>query len=375
MSTVSVIIPCYNYGRYLRQCVDSVLSQEGVDVAVLVIDDASTDGSAQVVAALEHRDPRVRVICHERNMGHIATYNEGIEWADGDYLLLLSADDYLTPGSLSRAAALMDAYPNVGLVYGQAPSLWDDETLARPLTSSAGARVIRGHEWIGARCQQMNNVVATATAVVRTALQHRLGGYRADCPYAGDLEMWLRLAAYADVGELKADQAVYRQHGGNMSVEWFSALLPANFKESRRAYETVLTEHATAIPDAPVLLRVVRRQVARRALRMATNRYCRGQFDRRTVGWLESHASDVYPRCTDLPEWWTLQACKCAGPRAAAYIGPVADVVRRNARRARGVYSRSGFRFGAAEPGDREQDDTSSGRRINSGSVDGVQVK
>jgi glycosyltransferase involved in cell wall biosynthesis len=327
MSTVSVIIPCYNYGHFLRQCVESVLSQEGVDVSVLVIDDASPDGSGRVAAELGRSDARVRAVCHERNMGHIATYNEGLEWADRDYVLLLSADDYLTPGSLWRASALMDAYPSVGLVYGQAVSHGTEARYVGTLSSSSSRRVVHGREWIAERCTQMNNVVPTPTAVVRTTMQHRVGGYSPDSPYAGDLEMWLRLAAYSDVGELEADQAIYRQHGKNMSAEWHSGL-QVTFEHSRRAYETVLTEHATAIPDAQRLVGVVRRQVARRALRMATNRYCRGQVEPTSVRWLESHAHEVYPRCRRLPEWWALQACKRMGPRAAAQVGPAADALR-----------------------------------------------
>lgn len=327
MSTVSVIIPCYNYGRFLRQCVDSVLSQEGVDVAILVVDDASPDGSAQVATELRRHDACVRVVCHERNQGHIATYNEGIGWADGDYLLLLSADDCLTPGSLARATTLMDAHPQVGLVYGRAVSHGAETPYTGPLSLGPGHRVVPGRDWIAERCERMDNVVPTPTAVVRTAVQQRVGGYRTDSPYAGDLEMWLRLAAYADVAELEADQAIYRQHGRNMSVEWFSALR-LTFEHSRRAYETVLTEHAAAIPDAPALRELVRRQVARRALRMATNRYCRGRAEPASVAWLESHAGDVYPRRRRLPEWWALQACKRAGPRAAAHVGPAVDSLR-----------------------------------------------
>jgi glycosyltransferase involved in cell wall biosynthesis len=327
MSTVSVIIPCYNYGRFLRQCTETVLSQEGVDVSVLIIDDASPDGSAGVADELGRCDPRLQVIRHAENKGHIATYNEGLAWATGDYLLLLSADDYLTPGSLARAARIMDARPGVGLVYGRAVSHGADVPTAAE-SAPPRVRVVPGRAWIEERCRQMNNVVPTPTAVVRTRLQHEVGGYRADSPYAGDLEMWLRLAAYADVAEVHADQAIYRQHGRNMSAQWFSAL-KATFEHSRRAYETVLTENAAAIPGAQALLRVVHRQVARRALRMATNRYCRGAFEPSSVTWLEAHALEVYPRSRRLPEWWALQVCKAMGPRGAEYIGPAIDRARR----------------------------------------------
>src|SRR4051794_4607901 len=119
MSRVDVVIPCYNYGRFLRDCVASVLGQAGVDVRVLVIDDCSKDDTPAVGAVLAAADARVEFRRHAVNRGHIATYNEGLlEWAAGDYALLLSADDLLIPGALARAAALMDAHPEVGMTYG-----------------------------------------------------------------------------------------------------------------------------------------------------------------------------------------------------------------------------------------------------------------
>src|SRR5215470_6327097 len=87
MSSVSVVIPCYKYGHFLEDVIGSVLDdQEGVDVRVLIIDDASTDDSAEVARKIAARDPRVEVIVHETNKGNIATFNEGLlDWADGDY--------------------------------------------------------------------------------------------------------------------------------------------------------------------------------------------------------------------------------------------------------------------------------------------------
>src|SRR5436305_2109319 len=103
MSTVDVYIPCYNYGRFLRACVHSVLLQQGVDVRVLIIDDASQDSSQEIAQALAREDSRVEYRRHTANLGHIETYNEGVRWIRAKYSLLLSADDMLTPGALSRA--------------------------------------------------------------------------------------------------------------------------------------------------------------------------------------------------------------------------------------------------------------------------------
>jgi len=124
VTTVSVVIPCYKYGHFLEEAVSSMLDdQSGVDVRVLIIDDASPDDSAEVANKIAARDSRVEVIVHAVNKGNIATFNEGLlEWADGDYCALVSADDRATPGALARARDLLDANPGVGFVYGHA--LW-----------------------------------------------------------------------------------------------------------------------------------------------------------------------------------------------------------------------------------------------------------
>ncbi len=87
--SVSVIVPCFNYGHFLEGCVQSVLAQAGVDVRVLVIDDLSTDDSAEVARRLAAREDRVELREHRENLGLIATANEGLEWAQGEYVVLL----------------------------------------------------------------------------------------------------------------------------------------------------------------------------------------------------------------------------------------------------------------------------------------------
>src|SRR3954454_12361504 len=118
MSRVSVVIPLHNYGHFLPECVASVLAQEGVDVDVLIIDDASTDDSLSVASEIAAGDDRVRVVASERNGGMVATITRGLWEVDGEYLVKLDADDLLTPGALARATALLQAHPSVGFVYG-----------------------------------------------------------------------------------------------------------------------------------------------------------------------------------------------------------------------------------------------------------------
>jgi glycosyltransferase involved in cell wall biosynthesis len=219
MSSVDIVVPCFRYGHFLRECVESVLTQSGPELRVIIIDDASPDNTAEVAQELLCSDPRVDYVRHTSNQGLIATANEGIAWARADYMLLLSADDYLLPGALSRSVDLMDDHPFVAFTFGGAIVL--DQKLGKRSRRRTGVgsrtHVLSGLDFIvlnGAK-----NIVLSPTVVVRASLQKRLGGYLADLPYASVMEMWLRLAAHGDVGVIAADQAVYRSHSANMSSE------------------------------------------------------------------------------------------------------------------------------------------------------------
>jgi glycosyltransferase involved in cell wall biosynthesis len=255
MRTVDVVIPCYKYARYLRGCVHSVLSQSAVSVRVLVIDDASPDDTAQVGQELAASNHTVEFRRHAINKGHIATYNEGIEWTSADYILILSADDYLLPGALSRAARLMDAHPDVGFVFGKAIEI-DEHGKPSPtsVTDEAQGRVLTGLEFI--KRSGSCNIVPTPTAVVRAELQKRVGGYRPELPHSGDMEMWLRLAAHASVGILESFQAVYRRHNCNMSLAYYrtEGSLP-DLKQRKAALDCFLETCSFLVPDAQQLRR------------------------------------------------------------------------------------------------------------------------
>src|SRR4051794_17952991 len=98
--TVSVVIPAFNAARHLRASVASALSQEGVELECIVVDDGSTDGTAEVLASIE--DDRLRCL-HKENRGTASdARNVGMEAARGDYVAFLDADDVWLPGKLRR---------------------------------------------------------------------------------------------------------------------------------------------------------------------------------------------------------------------------------------------------------------------------------
>ena len=302
---MSVVIPCHNYGHFLPLAVQSVLAQEGVDLELIVIDDCSTDGSAEVASALATREPRIEVRTHTRNRGHIATYNEGVEASSGDYIVLLSADDLLAPGSLARAAALLEAHPQVGLAYGRAIPFSSPDPPPSRERDCARWRLWHGHDWIRARCRQGWNVIYSPEAMMRATVQRAIGGYRAHLPRTADFEMWLRAASVSDVGRLESvEQAFYRVHPGSMSHtthgDWHFQL-----REMASSFATVAAEGL--VPDAERQLERAKRALAVRALRELCRTYHRpGVTDRFALETM-SFAQSLVPDAQRLIQWRSLQ--------------------------------------------------------------------
>jgi glycosyltransferase involved in cell wall biosynthesis len=343
MSSVSVVIPCYKYGHFLEEAVSSVLDdQPGVDVRVLVIDDASPDDSAEQALKIAARDPRVEVLVHEANKGNIATYNEGLlEWADGDYCVLMSADDRLTPGALRRARDLLDAHPEVGFVYGHARWFWQDRPTPTARTTLRGWSVWPGEWWLERRLRQGENCITSPEVVVRTALQKRVGGYDPALPHAGDQEMWMRLAANGDVGFLRGvDQAFYRVHGQNMRTS-FSQLM--DLRQKRQAFDVTFDLYGDRLSDRRRLRDGVRRRLSREALFIAARSYDLGTADPQVVDELVEFALDCWPAANRLPAYHTLRLRRRLDPTLVARVQPSRPAA--FGRRAHGWLQRRSWKY------------------------------
>lgn len=269
-ATVSVVIPCYNYAQYVEQAVRSALTQVGVTVEVIIVDDASTDDSLAVVRRLAEADARIRVLANETNRGPVATFNRGLAAATGEFLVRLDADDLLTPAALLRAVAVMQNLPDVGLVYGHPLHFRHGRGPAR--THATAWTVWEGRTWLAARCASGDNVITSPEVVVRRSILDRVGGQR-DLAHTHDMEHWLRIAAHADVTYLEGcDQAWHREHDASLST---SAQEPPVFlREVNAAFETL----CDSIRGAEHL-----RRSARRAVALAALGYARRDLDRGVV--------------------------------------------------------------------------------------------
>jgi glycosyltransferase involved in cell wall biosynthesis len=264
MIRVDVIVPCYNYGDMLEECVRSILAQEDVTVRVIVMDDASSDSTETIGRRLAAEESRVEYHRHAVNAGNIRTYNEALRYLTGDYCMILSADDLLTPGSLARATRVMDAHPEIGLAYGRDITFrhMPPREAARSSTY-CGYKIFTYAEFLDRSCRLGHTPIQAPTAIVRTALHREIGDYMVDLPHAGDTEIWLRMAAHGAVCELDADQAFRRLHTNNMSLG-FAQL--GRLEQQKKAFDAHFAQYLEARPEIAAQQAIADRTIAEAAV-------------------------------------------------------------------------------------------------------------
>jgi len=303
---VSVGIPLYDYEQYVEECVESVLAQEGVDVDVTIIDDASRDSSLAVARRIAARDPRVVVRAHESNHGHIATFSEALAVGDAPYVLKMDADDVLPPGSLARSVALLEARTDIAFCYGYAQR-FEGPTPAVPPTRVRAWTVWSGPDWIARRVRRGHNVILQPEVVIRRSALEQVGGHDARVAAASDLHLWLRLASVGSVGRVDGPvQGLYRVHGSNMHSTMHGGFW-RDLQARSDAFRLFLDEHGDRLPDAEACRGAILRTLSRDAVRLV-RRAAEGRIELEVPAErLLEFAQDTDPEITSTAMWRRLR--------------------------------------------------------------------
>lgn len=204
MPAVSVVVACYNLGRFLDEAVESVLAQRCQDFEILIVDDGSTDPLTSVMLD-NYARPKTRVI-RAPHRGLAAARNAGIEQAAGRYVCALDADDRLRPRFLERTLDVLEHNPHLTFCSTWLRTFGDEEW-----------------DWTPTRCDiptlLWENTVLTAALVRRDAVAE-IGGYDTGMPEQGDedWDLWLRLVAAGHSGTIVPEVLFdYRRRAGSMS--------------------------------------------------------------------------------------------------------------------------------------------------------------
>ena len=308
----SVIIPCYGGEAFIGEAVESVLSQSGGDVEVIVVDDASPDESIARIERLN--DARVRIVRHATNRGIAAARNSGLGVARGEFVAFLDQDDLWLPG---RLALQLDAFrthagDDVGLVFGDvvvrfpggedwAPRLRVPVDAHRLSVPSLLALLIAGQ------------FPPLGAVLVRRTMLESAGGFDESIRGGSDdLDIMVRFAEHGRFARVARPVFVRRVHG-------------ENYSSAER-----MTNEALAIIDAvagrhPEIRRAARAARGRQYYRRATERYLGGDRNR---------AAEDYRYATSA---WPWNARAWTG-RLLCGLGPIGEILARAWARRRGIH-------------------------------------
>jgi len=227
---VSVVIPSYNYARFLGDAIESVVRQVYERVEIVVVDDGSTDDTARVVGSY----PAVKYVRQE-NQGLAAARNTGIRHATGEYVVFLDADDRLLPTALAAGVESLRDHPEAAFTWGRFRCIGGDgspldDTVPPSLPDDDPYRALL----------RMNHIVNPATVMYRREAIERIGGFDLDASVRAseDYDLYLRLASEYPICRHFETVVEYRKHDANMSADanlMLNAVLAVLTKQAHRA--------------------------------------------------------------------------------------------------------------------------------------------
>ena len=265
MPNVSVIIPCYNSEKTIRETIESVLAQTYRDFEIIVVDDGSTDGSKDVILSFGTKLTYI----YQENKGQSAAQNTGIRFAKGDYLAFVDADDLWLPQKLEKQIHLLNVK---GVEWCYCDCFYFRDGYADKIIEKFSRKVYKPHEGWVLRKLLLGNFISSATPLVSKALIMRCGLFdeSQDIRIGQDWDHWLRLAANAEVAYVNEPLAMHRLHTESMTFE-IDAL-------QAYQYHTNIIEKITAL-YAQELSPVKKFVLAHYAARFSRSAWLQGNID------------------------------------------------------------------------------------------------
>ena len=216
---LSVVIPCFNASRYIATAIRSVLDQQWPDLEIVVVDDGSTDGSADLVATTF---PQVRLI-RQANAGAAEARNRGIREARGTWIAFIDADDFWLPGKLLAQAELARSDPTARIVYA-AWQVWQGETPSPSAADQAALLADAGDpaRWAGPSGWIYPDLLLdcalwTSTVVAHRSLFDEIGVFDTGLRVGEDYDLWLRASRVTPILRVNHPCAIYRLHPASIT--------------------------------------------------------------------------------------------------------------------------------------------------------------
>ncbi len=202
---VSIIITAHNYGKWLPQAIDSALGQNYEALEVVVVNDGSTDDTAEILHNYAH-EPRLRVVTTD-GIGLAGACNRGIEKSVGEYIVRLDADDWFDENLVLVLANYLDRHPNIGLVFCD----YIDTDVYGEIIDYKRRQVINDE------IRLLDRSAPAAGAMYRRQCYDTIGGYNEAIRYQEDYDFWIKIVEKFQVRNISLPLMFHRLHGKSMS--------------------------------------------------------------------------------------------------------------------------------------------------------------
>jgi glycosyltransferase involved in cell wall biosynthesis len=196
----------YNGERFLGEAIESILNQTFRDFEFIIVDDASTDGTRNIIEHYKKTDVRIVSVINERNMERAVSRNKGIRIAQGEYLSIIDSDDISLPEKLARQVEYLDRNSGVGFV----GTAW--------CTIDERGHEIAEHELPETNAGNIIHFMCRPSIMTRKYCVEKAGGYNADFVPSEDYDLWLRVAEMSSPAAIRDRLFKYRVHSKSSTV-------------------------------------------------------------------------------------------------------------------------------------------------------------
>jgi glycosyltransferase involved in cell wall biosynthesis/predicted nucleic acid-binding Zn-ribbon protein len=220
-SLISVVIPAFNHARFVGEAIQSVLDQSNVELEIIITDDGSSDGTPDVIR--QFSDRRIELELFSENRGAAVALNSAIRRARGEFICMVSSDDYFLPGKLEKQIQFLEANPHVAALFGL-PRLIDergvpvaDSDFGYPFRIPFDRSLCSREDWL----RQFffhGNCLCHPTAMVRRRVYDEVGYFDARLANLPDFDMWVRLCAKHDIHVLPDELTAMRVLDNNRNM-------------------------------------------------------------------------------------------------------------------------------------------------------------
>lgn len=217
---VSVIVPNYNHSKYLPQRIDSILSQSYLDFELIILDDCSTDNSAEVIYSYANNEKVTHIVINEENSGStFIQWQKGFGLSKGELIWIAESDDYCDPDFLQQMVAEFEKNDKLALAYCTSTLV---DAASNPLTRKDTAenipeKVYDGVEFIKKYMLSSNSVWNASAVVMRKNFALSVDKQFMDFKSAGDHLFWVEMAEMGDVSHIKRKMNYFRQHNNKVT--------------------------------------------------------------------------------------------------------------------------------------------------------------